>query len=1072
MTSLARTGAIPLPTKPYPGLRPFLDYEAPLLLGRTGQVREVIKRLEETHFVAVVGGSGSGKSSLIHAGVVPRLRGYGIPDAGSYWIPVVCTPGTTPHAASDSSGSPDRPGDRDQTPITRLAWKFAQVLAPSATSQEDADRRSEIAAAFRQGAGFTRLVEAYHDELPERGPDRNEARFLFVIDQFEELFHPNNHESDDARLIVEAVIDHFFNPHERCFVVMTMRSEHLADCAAYLELPDAINKSLYLVRRLNDQELRDAIVGPTQYYLRLLQRGREDQSAALPEDIEFDERVIERMLADVARIVGDTDHLPLLQHLLARTWEAACRREAVADGGVPRRLGWADLEKAVHPGGDTGWLRHSDGVNTLRASLENWAESTYRQHPKGERTQIEAVLRKLAFKDPNNGLYFQQRIDVDDPFLLPDVQKPRDVLKKLLAPGFLGGVNYMFWDDEDPDRVTLKVSHEAFIRGWERFRKLTDLEADRFDEFVAVLRRCALWKADRSPKLLLEASELARVEHARLDNVFQSGEQRSAWFRVLLQYRDGERLAKIEPDVAQFLAASRARVEAIEREQREAAERERSAKEAARAAKERAREAFLLLAAAATLAVVFLAVAAFGLFIQGPAMRRIADFTDARAKAERRPDTSKTGGSLMLLQDLVAAADKVESAKQGRPIGPWSADRVLDRLDFLPPVASIKQLLADTSSEPAVNGTLRNLLTTMVWPSVRDPNAVNTAPQLRGVDEEVECSGQGLGTRRGRLLLPPGVERGVFVPKPEIRENELKLYNATRRSRTCTAENIVWSVPSYLDPVILFDAQLTHLAVALNDRAQGRDYVNLYRLVWGRDRRTADATGGEPRVARLQMLSVVPNPPKGPGAAQLVRLEVSRDRTAKEQVKMVTTWPADAGLEVSINDEAYRLISDTAVPAAFSVEERGDWSRLDPPVPGSRCERLKTDLEAADRQPHLLLQQDDACFDIQRGVSGPTAGTDDDAAELGGVLLVTVYSERRLRPNNPFPPTPIANLVFSSTQTDDTGRWLVGKANGKHEYWIALEQQRDELLAAPWGTPALRRLGDEVLQAASVKGLP
>ena len=189
-TTLPTAAAFRLPTEPYPGLRPFLDHEAALLLGRGRQVREVIARLRETRFVAVIGGSGSGKSSLIRAGVVPDLRGFAIPDAGDYWIPVVCTPGTTVQPAAGVSTALVA-----QTPITRLAWKFSQSLEAPAASKETGDagdaataRRAEIAAVFRQGAGFSRLVDNYFDELPALGPAREGARFLFVIDQFEELF--------------------------------------------------------------------------------------------------------------------------------------------------------------------------------------------------------------------------------------------------------------------------------------------------------------------------------------------------------------------------------------------------------------------------------------------------------------------------------------------------------------------------------------------------------------------------------------------------------------------------------------------------------------------------------------------------------------------------------------------------------------------------------------------------------------------------------------------------------------------------------------------------------------------
>ena len=588
MDTTTRPAALRLPTEPYPGLRPFLDHEAALLLGRSRQVREIIERLRETRFVAVIGGSGSGKSSLIRAGVVPELRGFGIAEAGDYWIPVVCTPGTTLLPTAGEPASEGAP--KSQTPITRLAWKFSQLLTPLGSPLEDAQRRAEIAAVFRQEAGFSRLVDAYFDELPARGPDGRDARFLFVIDQFEELFHPNNRDNPDAKLLIEAVIDHFFDPHPHCYVVLTMRSEHLADCAGTLELPDAINKSSYLVRRLDERELREAIVGPAKYYLRLLQRRGATPGTTLPDDVVFDDAVIARLLADVERITSDADHLPLLQHVLARTWEAACQREGVPSDQVPARVIWADLERAVAPASTqaSGWLHVQTGINTLRRSLENQAEAAYQQRDAKQRALVDVVLRHLAFKDPNNGLYSQQRVDVDDPRLFVGVPKPREPLHELLEHGFLDTVNYLFWDKENPERITLKVSHESFIRGWAHFRTLVDAEADRFDEFVAVLRKCAMWS--ERPEYLLEASELVRLDSCGLATVFDDRIERREWFRVLLQYRDGERLARVEPQVDAFIAASRARQQAQEQERIDVAEQKREADERDRANAERERE--------------------------------------------------------------------------------------------------------------------------------------------------------------------------------------------------------------------------------------------------------------------------------------------------------------------------------------------------------------------------------------------------------------------------------------------------------------------------------------------------
>jgi len=548
-----------LPSKPYPGMRPFLENETSLLLGRDTQVNEIIDRLRDTKFVAVVGGSGSGKSSIIRAGVVPKLRGYGIADAGSYWIPIVWTPGTV-ETQEDHL--------REQTPVTRLAWKLSRVLLRVTDSME-MQRRAEIATVFRQG-GFSQLVDVYHKELPERGPDRSDARFLFVIDQFEELFHPCNRTNEDARRVVEAVIDQFSAPHERTFVVMTMRSEHLSDCAAYLELPDAINRSMYLVRRLDEDELRRAIVDPAQNYLRLVFRGSGRLSSSLPSTVAFEERVIDRLLADTASITDDPDHLPLLQHVLARLWHAACAREAVGEG-VPARVCWADLERAVLPGlaSPRPSLEERDDLNVLRDSLENWADYTYGQRPTAEQAQIDAVLQKLGFKNPTNGLYFQRRVDVDSPTLLPGLSHPRERLKQILGAGFIS-VKYLFLDEEDPDHPTLKVSHEAFIRGWKHFRNLVDYEAERFDGFVDVLRKCARWR--QNSNALLEEGDLARLDELDLNQVFEISDRRHSWFDILLQYRRGEGLSETEAEVGRFIAASRASVarqHALAKEHRE-----------------------------------------------------------------------------------------------------------------------------------------------------------------------------------------------------------------------------------------------------------------------------------------------------------------------------------------------------------------------------------------------------------------------------------------------------------------------------------------------------------------------
>src|ERR1700682_5415798 len=83
-------------TNPFPGLRPFQTDEYRLFFGRKGQSDELIARLQRAHFLAVVGTSGSGKSSLVRAGLLPALRGGMMAGAGSGWRIAIMKPGNDP----------------------------------------------------------------------------------------------------------------------------------------------------------------------------------------------------------------------------------------------------------------------------------------------------------------------------------------------------------------------------------------------------------------------------------------------------------------------------------------------------------------------------------------------------------------------------------------------------------------------------------------------------------------------------------------------------------------------------------------------------------------------------------------------------------------------------------------------------------------------------------------------------------------------------------------------------------------------------------------------------------------
>src|SRR5215813_13332312 len=82
--------------QPYPGLRAFEPSESVLFFGRQSHTNELLGRLSTNRMLAVVGTSGSGKSSLVRAGLLPALQRGHLAGAGSHWRIAVMRPGIAP----------------------------------------------------------------------------------------------------------------------------------------------------------------------------------------------------------------------------------------------------------------------------------------------------------------------------------------------------------------------------------------------------------------------------------------------------------------------------------------------------------------------------------------------------------------------------------------------------------------------------------------------------------------------------------------------------------------------------------------------------------------------------------------------------------------------------------------------------------------------------------------------------------------------------------------------------------------------------------------------------------------
>ena len=390
---------------PYPGLRAFEPDEAELFFGRERETDELRRRLRTMRFLAVVGSSGSGKSSLVRCGLIPSLHGGFMAGTGSSWRVAITRPGTDPIGGlADVLDRPDVLGNDEAHAHTRRTV-LEVMLRDSSLGLAEAVRQARLPAG---------------DNL------------LLVVDQFEELFRFRRSRAaraggDDAAAYVRLLIEASRQEHLPFFVVITMRSEFIGECLAFDWLPQAINAGQYLIPRMSRDALRAAIAGPAAV------RGG---------------TVAPRLLTRLLNEVGDeVDRLPVLQHALMRSWDA-----------------WA----RDHTGDEPIDIRHYEATGTMSAALSRHADEAYSELGTPTERRIAERLFKTLTETTEDGhgvrrpTAAQRLADVCG----ASIAELEGVIDRFRAPGraFLqppAGVRLQPQDVVD-------ISHESLMRLWTR----------------------------------------------------------------------------------------------------------------------------------------------------------------------------------------------------------------------------------------------------------------------------------------------------------------------------------------------------------------------------------------------------------------------------------------------------------------------------------------------------------------------------------------------------------------------------------------------------------------------------
>ncbi len=252
---------------PYQGLFAFRENDAQYFFGREAVAEELVTAAESRSLVAVIGASGSGKSSAVFAGLIPRLRKKGKWAIASF-----------------------RPGD---SPFKHLAAALVSLLEPETSEVDKLVETNKLTAAL--------LGEDLDlsDVITRIAEKQDNSRVLLVADQFEELYALCREKKLRQSFLGSLLAATNFT------LVLTLRADFCGYALSDRSFTDALKNANLKLGPMNRQELEDAIIKPAKML-----------------DVELEAGLSDRILEAVGEEPGN---LPLLQFALAQLWEKQSR---------------------------------------------------------------------------------------------------------------------------------------------------------------------------------------------------------------------------------------------------------------------------------------------------------------------------------------------------------------------------------------------------------------------------------------------------------------------------------------------------------------------------------------------------------------------------------------------------------------------------------------------------------------------------------------------------------------------------------------------------------------------------
>jgi hypothetical protein len=400
---------------PYRGLLYFREEDAPFFFGREEAIDKLTSAVQRQSFVALAGSSGSGKSSVVRAGLVPRLRR----DRNTTWETVILVP-------------------TDQ-PLKALARALVPLLEPTIDSFHHLAEAAKLAECFRSSS-----VSLYDiiDRILERqsGTDR----VLIVVDQCEELYTLTSDEEANHRFL-DVLLEASSCAGSKANIALTLRGDFVAKALAHRPLSDRLLDAQINLGPMTREELECAIRKPAE-----------------KTGLEFEPGLVRRILDDVGDEPGN---LPLLQFVLKVLWDR--RRGLVLTNETYDAVG--GLRGAVATKADELFKGLSDAEqNILRSvfmrlvSLSEGGQNTGRRAAFSE---LPPGGVEVVFKLASERLLVTNRSTSD---LEPTVEFANNALISNWG-------TFRAWVNEDREFLLWREHLGTWLSAWSRLRESDDV---------------------------------------------------------------------------------------------------------------------------------------------------------------------------------------------------------------------------------------------------------------------------------------------------------------------------------------------------------------------------------------------------------------------------------------------------------------------------------------------------------------------------------------------------------------------------------------------------------------------